>query len=88
MDGFPMQHPVQSYISFISKVQLLNVHCMNDMFLELFGTTVEFSCVEIIFFSAMDTTAVDVPGRKSGVTSALPHILNTLLAVSVLCATD
>ena len=61
---------------------------MNDMFLEVFGTIVEFSGVEIIFFSAMDTTAVDVPGRKSGVISALPHILNTLLAISVLCATD
>ena len=40
---------------------------MNPMFLEVFGTIVEFSGVEIIFFSAMGTTAVDVPGRKSGV---------------------
>ena len=61
---------------------------LNDVFLKLFGATVEFSSVEIVFFSAMDKHFVDGPGRKSGVISVLLHVVNTLLAISVLCATD
>ena len=73
---------------FVLNVQLLNVHCTNDVFLKLFGATVEFSSVEIVFFSAMNKHSVDGPGLKSDIISELLHTLNTLLAISVLCATD
>lgn len=60
----------------MSKVPLLNVRCRNDMFLELIGTTVEYFCGK--FFSAMNTTAVDVLGHRSRVILAQPHVLETL----------